>query len=64
MAKLYATAEAAEYLGITQRAVQLAIKRGRLSARRIGPMWTITQASLDDYLLNNAHQPGRKPSIV
>ncbi len=43
------TREAADLLGLTVRAVTLAIQQGRLSAERVGGRWRITRDDVEHY---------------
>jgi transcriptional regulator with XRE-family HTH domain len=49
------TAEAAKIMGITQAAVQAAIQRGALVARRAGRHWQVDRRSAQAYIAGN-HQ--------
>src|SRR5262245_11558847 len=42
--------EAAEYARLTRDSLQGYIYRGRLKARRMGPIWVTTRAAVDEYL--------------
>ncbi|NTU85865.1 MAG: helix-turn-helix domain-containing protein [Chloroflexales bacterium] len=61
--ELIALAEAAEYAGLTSGSLKDYIKRGRLKAKKIGPLWVTTRAAVDEYLasrsLNNIPQTYR-----
>lgn len=46
------TQECAEYGGVTQQALYLAIKAGRLKAYKYKNHWTITLADYEEYRLN------------
>jgi excisionase family DNA binding protein len=57
-------AMAAAELGVSTTSVQSAISRGRLPARKMGPIWVIGRADLDAYRASVAHKgkPGPKPA--
>lgn len=58
--ELLTTAQAAEFLGITVRGVQLAIQAGKLPATRIGArVLVVTRADLETYQANKK-KPGRQ----
>ncbi len=58
----YTTAQAAATLGITQIAVQAAIRRGALESEAISPrLRLVSQAAIDAYRANHLGQVG-KPS--
>lgn len=42
--------EAAEYAGLTRDSLQSYIRRGRLSAKKLGSQWVTTRAAVDQYL--------------
>lgn len=41
--------EAAQRIGVSSAALRQAIERGRLPARRVGPLWVVTTADIDAY---------------
>ncbi|MBA2738069.1 MAG: helix-turn-helix domain-containing protein [Nocardioidaceae bacterium] len=43
------TTQAADQLGVTDRAVRLACQLGRLAARQVGGRWQVSRAVLDEY---------------
>lgn len=43
------TQQAADYLKITQRAVNFLIERGTLKAEKVGIQWLIYRDSVEDY---------------
>lgn len=49
MSKIVGTREAAEILGISTRAVVALIKRGTLSAKRLGREWLVDKRSIQAY---------------
>jgi len=51
------TKEAAGRLGVSVRAVQALIKRGRLRAEQFGPVWAVDEQSVKDFTPQRA---GRK----
>jgi excisionase family DNA binding protein len=56
-------AQAAAELGMSATSVRSAISRGRLPARKRGPIWVIQRADLDAYRAGTANKgrPGSKP---
>lgn len=48
--------EAAEYAGLTRDSMQGYIYRGRLKARKVGPIWVTTRAAVDEYLRSRSLQ--------
>ena len=42
--------EAAKYAGLTRDSLQGYIYRGRLKAKKLGPIWVTTRAAVDEYL--------------
>ena len=50
--------EAAVRLGVTPDTLRQQIANGRLRAKKVGPIWTITERELDRYARENRrHQP-------
>lgn len=51
--------EAAEYSGLTKDTLHNYAKRGRLRAKRLGPIWVTTSAAIDEYLTSRQlkHSP-------
>jgi len=62
MDELLTTAEAAERLGLTVRAVQKMIEAGRLEARRVGRDYIISAASLGS--IERKSPAGRPPKVA
>ena len=58
------TTMAAAELGVSTTAVLHLIRRSRLPARKLGPIWVIARADLDAYRASVAHKgkPGPKPA--
>ncbi|HEY83703.1 MAG TPA: helix-turn-helix domain-containing protein [Chloroflexi bacterium] len=54
------TQEAAQILGVTQRTVQTAIKRGQIKAKRVGRFWAVEKDSLSGYTYNKGGKPTHK----
>lgn len=54
--------EAAEFLGVSDRAVRAAISRGRLEAEKVGRDWVTTAAALKAYMASNKGTGPRKES--
>jgi hypothetical protein len=48
--ELISLQDAAEYAGLTRDSLQGYIYRGRLQAKKIGPIWVTTKAAVDAYL--------------
>lgn len=42
--------QAAEYAGLTHDTLLNYVRRGRMKARKMGPIWVTTQAAVDEYL--------------
>jgi excisionase family DNA binding protein len=59
MDELLTTADAAEKLGLTVRAVQKMIESGRLQAKRVGRDYIISAASLNN--IERKSRAGRPP---
>ncbi len=47
---LITLAEAAEYAGLTSDTLLNYVRRGRMQARKMGPIWVTTRAAVDVYL--------------
>jgi excisionase family DNA binding protein len=52
--------EAAGSLGVTAATLRQQIANGRLRARRIGPLWTVTPREVERYRRESVSQPGRR----
>lgn len=52
--------EAAEELGVTAGMLRVQISNGRLRARKIGPIWTISRMELERYRRESLGRPGRR----
>lgn len=52
--ELITLAEAAEYAGLEKTSLYNYIKRGRLKAKKFGPMWLTTRAAIDEYLASRS----------
>jgi len=48
--ELISLQEAAEYAGLTRDTLQSYIRRGRLKAKKVGPIWITTRVAVDTYL--------------
>ncbi len=48
--ELISLQDAAEYAGLTRDSLTGYIRRGRLKAKKIGPVWVTTRAAIDAYL--------------
>lgn len=42
--------QAAEYAGLTHDTLLNYVRRGRMKARKMGPIWVTTHAAIDEYL--------------
>lgn len=64
--ELISLQEAAEYAGLEKSTLHTYAKRGRLKAKRLGPIWVTTRASVDEYLrsrdIDSIPKKYRKPS--
>ena len=52
--ELITLAEAAEYAGLEKLSLYNYIKRGRLKAKKYGPIWLTTRAAIDEYLASRS----------
>jgi excisionase family DNA binding protein len=57
--KLFSTAEAAEYLGLSVVTVRYHIDHGNLTPTKVGHSLVFTQAQLDDF--NASKRPAHRP---
>ena len=48
--ELISLQQAAEYAGLTKETLHGYAKRGRLKAKKLGPIWVTTRAAVDEYL--------------
>ena len=46
-------AEAAERLGLSPETLRWQIKNGRLKARKVGPIWTVSEREVERYAREN-----------
>jgi excisionase family DNA binding protein len=53
-------AEAAALLGVTAATLRQQIANGRLRARRLGPLWTVTPKEVERYRRESSGKPGRR----
>jgi excisionase family DNA binding protein len=53
-------AEAAALAGVSAAAIRKRIRAGRLAARRVGPNYLVTRASLEAYERRRAGRPKRQ----
>jgi excisionase family DNA binding protein len=51
--------EAAALLGVTAATLRQQVANGRLRARRVGPLWTVTPKEVERYRLTSRARPGR-----
>jgi excisionase family DNA binding protein len=42
--------DAAEYAGLEKGSIHNYVKKGRLKAKKVGPIWVTTRAAVDEYL--------------
>ena len=63
--ELISLQEAAEYAGLTKDTIHNYVKRGRLRAKRLGPIWVTTKAAIDEYLSsrNIKHIPKKRDRL-
>ena len=54
--ELISLQDAAEYAGLTRDSLQGYIRRGRLKAKKVGPIWVTTRAAVDDYLQSRSFE--------
>jgi len=50
LGELISLQQAAEYAGLTKDTLHNYAKRGRLKAKKLGPIWVTTRAAIDEYL--------------
>ena len=53
--------QAAAALGVSAATLRQQIGNGRLRARKIGPVWTVTQREVERYRTASLGRPGRRP---
>jgi excisionase family DNA binding protein len=49
--------EAARVLGMNPGTLRVQIHNGKLRARKVGPVWTVTERELQRYASENRRQP-------
>ncbi len=54
--ELISLQDAAEYAGLSRDSLQGYIRRGRLKAKKVGPIWVTTRAAVDDYLQSRSFE--------
>ncbi len=52
--------EAAALLGITPDTLRQGIKAGRVHARKVGPIWTVTPKEVERYRAVHLGRPGER----
>lgn len=64
--ELISLQEAAEYAGLTKDTLHNYVKRGRLRAKRLGPIWVTTRAAVDAYLASRElkHLPKQRRNTI
>jgi excisionase family DNA binding protein len=64
--ELISLQQAAEYAGLTKDTLHNYAKRGRLKAKRLGPIWVTTRAAVDEYLASREvkHIPKQRRNPV
>jgi hypothetical protein len=50
--ELISLQDAADYAGLSRDSLQGYIRRGRLKAKKVGPIWVTTRAAIDEYLVS------------
>lgn len=46
--------EAADYSGLAHETILNYVRRGRMKARKMGPIWVTTRAAVDEYLASRS----------
>jgi excisionase family DNA binding protein len=54
-------ADAARVLGVTPATLRQQIANGRLRAKKLGPIWTVTPKEIERYRAASRGKPGRRP---
>jgi excisionase family DNA binding protein len=59
-------AQAAERLGVSRETLRWQVKNGKLRARKVGPVWTVSEREIERYRAEHKratvdHEPG--PSV-
>jgi excisionase family DNA binding protein len=54
--ELISLQEAAAYAGLSRDSLQGYIRRGRLKAKKVGPIWVTTRAAVDEYLQSRSFE--------
>ncbi|MEI7645535.1 MAG: helix-turn-helix domain-containing protein [Chloroflexales bacterium] len=52
--ELISLQQAAEYAGLEKNTLHNYARRGRLKAKRLGPIWVTTRAAVDEYLTSRS----------
>jgi excisionase family DNA binding protein len=52
--ELISLQQAAEYSGLKKSTLHNYARRGRLKAKRLGPIWVTTRAAIDEYLTSRS----------
>jgi excisionase family DNA binding protein len=52
--ELITLAEAAEYAGLAHDTLINYVRRGRMKAKKMGPIWVTTYAAVDEYLASRS----------
>lgn len=60
IAMSYTTQQAAEQLGISRQGIIKAIRRGTLSAKKVGRDWQISARAIETYRIEHLGKPGRR----
>lgn len=51
--------EAAQVLGLAPGTLRWQIRNGKLRARKVGPVWTVTPSEVERYRATSLQRPGR-----
>lgn len=52
--------QAAAFLGVTAASLRQQIANGSLRARKVGPVWTVTEREIERYRADSLGRPGRR----
>jgi hypothetical protein len=53
-------ADAARDLGLAQQTLASQARRGKLKARKVGPIWMVSRREVERYRLDHKDRPGRR----
>lgn len=57
--ELLTLVQAAEYCGYRAATISIAIRKGKVKARKFGHTWAVTRTAVDDWLKTGLHKGGR-----